>query len=244
MAHLPGHHHVAYRAQVRSKVAAIRADQGDTESAEEAGRLLELARRHLEAGRVRLVLVGGLPGTGKSTLAAGLGDALNATVVRSDEVRKELAGMPTDRPAPARFGEGVYDPSAKAATYEELLRRAGVALGLGETVIVDASWTDADRRARARSLAEDGHADLVELRCEVPTAVAAARMRKRAAAGDDPSDADPGIAAVMATTEAPWPSAAVVDTSGEPAAALADALELVRATPRLEGGDGPVRAPH
>ena len=61
------HHHIAYRAQVRAKVSAIRAEQGVPDSADKAQALLRLALAHLEAGRVRLVLVGGLPGTGKST---------------------------------------------------------------------------------------------------------------------------------------------------------------------------------
>ena len=225
------HHHVAYRAQVRAKVAAIRAGQGDRPSAAEAGRLLALAHRHLEAGRVRLVLVGGLPGTGKSTLADGLGRSLGSVVLRSDEVRKERAGLPPDRPSPAAFGEGIYAPDATADTYGELLRRAGVALELGETVVLDASWTDAGWRAKARSVAEQHHADLVELRCVAPAAVAARRMRERAAGGRDPSDATPEVAAALAAVEAPWPSAAVIDTTGGTGPALAHALACAGAPP-------------
>ncbi|HWS47034.1 MAG TPA: gluconate kinase, partial [Acidimicrobiia bacterium] len=56
------HHYVARRALVRSKVAGLRA------RAEEAAQLLALTLDHLERGRVRLVLVGGPPATGKSTL--------------------------------------------------------------------------------------------------------------------------------------------------------------------------------
>jgi hypothetical protein len=58
------HHHIAYRAQVRAKVGAIRAAQGDDPAVAEARRLLALSRRHLEAGAVRLVLVGGYPALG------------------------------------------------------------------------------------------------------------------------------------------------------------------------------------
>lgn len=129
------HHHVAYRAQVRAKVTAIRATQGDRSAGPEAVRLLDLAHRHLNAGAVRLVVVGGLPGTGKSTLAAGLGDACGATVLRSDEIRKELTGLAPHEPAPAAFGEGLYRPELTAATYTEMLRRAEITLGLGETVV-------------------------------------------------------------------------------------------------------------
>ncbi|MGH9236296.1 MAG: AAA family ATPase, partial [Acidimicrobiales bacterium] len=161
------HHHIAYRAQVRAKVTAIRARQGHAPSVPEARRLLAIAADHLEAARVRLVMVGGLPGTGKSTVAGAIGDALEATVLRSDEVRKELAGLPVDRPAPDEFGRGIYAAEATAGTYRELLSRAGVALGMGETVVLDASWGDQVRRAQARALAARACADLVELRCEV-----------------------------------------------------------------------------
>src|SRR5690606_13262563 len=146
------HHHVAYRAQVRAKVSAIRAAQGHERAGDEARRLLALALRHLEAARVRLVLVGGLPGTGKSTLARALGDALEATVLRSDEVRKELAGLPADAPAPAGYGEGIYSAAATAETYRELLSRAEIALGMGEIVVLDASWSDRTHRDLARAV--------------------------------------------------------------------------------------------
>lgn len=221
------HHHVAYRAQVRAKVAAIRATQGDAPSAAEAVHLLGLARRHLEAGAVRLVVVGGLPGTGKSTVADGVGDALGATVLRTDEVRKELADQAIDRPAAAAFGEGLYTAEHTAGTYGEVLRRAGVALGMGESVVLDASFTDDAWRDAARGLAAEAHADLTELRCRVDAEVAADRIRRRLAAGGGASDATPAIAAAMAATEMAWPSAHVVDTSGSVAAGVKAALAAI-----------------
>jgi len=220
------HHHVAYRAQVRAKVGAIRARQGAAPAADDARTMLALARRHLEAGAVRMVLVGGLPGTGKSTLATGLGELFGATVLRSDEIRKELAALPPEQPAPAAFGEGLYRPEATAATYGEVLARAGVALGLGESVILDASWTAEPWRARARDLAAGCHADLTELRCGTDPALAAQRIRHRLAAGRDPSDATPEIAAHLAAAEDPWPAATEVDTSAGPAEALTRAMAL------------------
>jgi predicted kinase len=221
------HHHVAYRAQVRAKVAAIRASQGVEAAAVEARALLALARRHLEAGAVRLVLVGGLPGTGKSTLATGLGATLGATVLRSDEVRKELAGMPADRPAAAPYGEGLYRPESTAATYGEMLARTGVALGLGEPVVLDASWISERWRADARALASSSSADLVEIRCSVTPSVAARRIRRRMTKRGDPSDATPDIATKLAVAEDPWPGAVGLDTGGSQADALAKALAVV-----------------
>jgi aminoglycoside phosphotransferase family enzyme/predicted kinase len=221
------HHHIAYRAQVRAKVAAIRADQGVPESAATAQRLLAIALTHLDAGRVRLVLVGGLPGTGKSTLARGLGEATGAVVLRSDVVRKELAGLPPDQPAGAPFGEGIYTAAATAATYRELLTRAADALGMGQTVVLDASWSDEERRADARRVAEATASDVVELRCAAPAEVAAERIASRAAAGGDASDADAAIASAMEAVADPWPASTTVDTVAAPVSAVQAALRHV-----------------
>jgi aminoglycoside phosphotransferase family enzyme len=221
------HHHIAYRAQVRAKVTALRAHQGHPEMAGEATALLDLAERHLELARVRLVLIGGLPGTGKSTLAAALAQRTDASVLRSDEVRKELAGC-VGQAAAAPFGAGIYDSDFTAATYRELLHRAGVALLLGESVIVDASWADEAWRAEARLMAAVSHSDVVELRCEASVEVANKRMLVRAATGTDPSDADSTIAAAMADRVAPWPQAVTVDTSAGIDAALKVSLPLIQ----------------
>jgi aminoglycoside phosphotransferase family enzyme/predicted kinase len=221
------HHQVAYRAQVRAKVTAIRAGQGHPEAAADAGELLGIALRHLESARIRLVLVGGLPGTGKSSLAGALGHALGATVLRSDEVRKEQAGFATDRPAPAAFGTGLYTPAATDATYATLLQWATVALARGETVVLDASWTSAAWRQRAREVAATSVAELVELRCDAPVEVTAARMAHRAAKGGDASDANPIIAGRMAAVADPWPEATTIATVADRASVVATALQLV-----------------
>jgi hypothetical protein len=218
------HHHIAYRAQVRAKVSAIRADQGVPSAAPKAQALLDQALRHLDAARSRLVLVGGLPGTGKSTLARGIGRATGARVLRSDEVRKELVGLAPDQPAGAAFQQGIYRAESTAAVYAELLRRAGAALRHGELVVLDASWTDEASRADARALADEAASDLVELRCVAPADVTAARLADRAAAGGDASDADAAVAAAMAARSDPWPSSTELDATDEPAAVTAAAL--------------------
>jgi aminoglycoside phosphotransferase family enzyme/predicted kinase len=221
------HHQVAYRAQVRAKVTAIRAAQGDPAAVHEAIALLDLALDHLEAGRVRLVVVGGLPGTGKSTLAAGLGAAIGGAVLRSDEVRKEQAGLDPRQPAPAPLGAGIYTDERTEAAYATMLGRAATGLARGETVVLDASWTDDRWRAEARRVAANSVADLVELRCTAPADVAAARMAHRQRVGGDPSDATPAVAEHLAGRAAPWPTATAVDTTGSAEHSLAVALAAV-----------------
>jgi predicted kinase len=217
------HHYIAARAHVRCKVACLRHAQGDTASAAAARSLLDLAHRHLEAGRVRLVLVGGLPGTGKSVVSAGLADETGWSVLRSDEIRKDIAGIGHTTAAVAAPGEDLYRPELTDATYDAMLERGRTALELGETVILDASWSAGRHRELARRLADATESDLVELRCSAPAAVAEQRIRKRLAKGLGPSDATPAVLAAMAATFDPWPAAIAVDTTGPRTASVEQA---------------------
>jgi aminoglycoside phosphotransferase family enzyme/predicted kinase len=219
------HHYIAYRAGVRSKIACLRADQGVAAVAADARRLLHLAHRHLEAGRVRLVLVGGLPGTGKSTLAARIAVRAGWRLLRSDVVRKELVGVDPSTRLAAGYGEGIYGPEHTAATYRTLLARARDLVTHGESVVVDASWTDPRWREEAIELAQSTWTDLVALRCDAPTEVAARRLGTRPPG--EPSDATPSIASSMAARTPPWEDAVTIDTSGTVDDALAAALHAL-----------------
>ena len=198
------HHYIAYRALVRAKISCLK---GSADDETEAHAYLVLCQRHLLDAQVQLVVIGGLPGTGKTALAAALGDELGWPVLRSDETRKELAGLDPLDHAPAPYGEGLYTPTATAATYRALFVRARQLLERGESVVIDASFSNAARRARAAALAADTTADLTELQCLLPADVAAARLARRAAAGGDASDATAVVAAAMADEFDPWPSA-------------------------------------
>lgn len=225
------HHYRAYRAHVRAKVTGMRFEQGDEQALGEVADLLEIALRHLEAGRVALVLVGGLPGTGKSTVARSLAEQRGWMVLRSDEVRKELAG--SAGPQPAGWGEGLYREEMTAATYTALLERAGPLLEDGQSVILDASWASAEWRESAVRLSGQSSAELVQLRCTAPMEVAEQRIATRSRRGVDPSDATAAVARAMAGKFEPWPQSESLDTSG----ALSPTLEAAgrQLSDRLRG---------
>jgi len=209
------HHYVAYRAFVRAKVTCVRAGQGDPHAAAAARQLTAMTLRHLRAGAITLVVIGGLPATGKSALAGALADRLGWTVLGSDRIRKELAGVSPGEQSAAGYGTGIYTPYWTERTYAELLSRAARLLAMGESVILDASWVSAGQRGAAASVAQAASADLVQLCYTAPAELAAQRMSRRR---DDVSDACPAVAARMARVQAPWPAAIVIDTSEADAA--------------------------
>ncbi|HEU5417566.1 MAG TPA: AAA family ATPase [Streptosporangiaceae bacterium] len=205
------HHYVAYRAFVRAKVSCIKAGQ-ETDGAEMAGsarRLAEISLRHLRAGAVTLVLIGGLPGSGKSALARAAADRLGFAVLNSDRIRKELAGIEPAASAAAAYGAGIYTAEWTGRCYAELLHRAETMMAHGESVIADASWISAEHRAAAEAAARRVNAQLAQVRCEAPGDLMRQRMARRTA---DASDADAEIARQMAAVAASWPAATAIST--------------------------------
>lgn len=198
-------HYIAYRAHVRAKVACLRYEQGDAAAAALAGDRLRLCLDHLELGRVRLVLVGGLPGTGKSTIARELGRRRNATVLRTDDLRGPGA-------AASSFGEGMYADSVKDTVYRRLLDEAATLLAGGESVILDATWNGAARRAAAVATALEHAADLVEIVCCAPAPLCRHRLLVRGVQSTDPSHATPAVHDAMRAAFDDWPAAVAIDT--------------------------------
>ena len=150
------HLYVAYRAHVRSKVAALRSVQGDAQAAARARALHGLALEHLERARVRLVLVGGAPGTGKSTVAAGLAEATGWTVLATDTIRRDLVRAGDLPAAHGRPGRGPLRARRdRARVRRDAAPRGGVAgagreRGAGRLVGADDAAPAGAPRGRGR----------------------------------------------------------------------------------------------
>ncbi|QZA05967.1 AAA family ATPase [Mycolicibacter heraklionensis] len=223
--------YIAYRATVRAKVDCVQLTQGKSGADAAASRHLAIALSHLERGAIRLVLVGGGPGTGKSTLARKLAEQVGAVVLSTDDVRKELHEAGQLSGEPGDLDAGLYAPANVAAVYQAILHRAGQCLASGQSVVLDGTWRDAQVRAEACRLAADKHAVTAEIQCVVPVDVAADRIRSRAPGN---SDATPQIAAALAAHDFEWDTAHRVDTSQPLDDCVREAQELWRAAIRRQ----------
>ncbi len=220
--------YVAYRAIVRSKVACLAVD-ADSTAPGRARSLLALAGGHLARGRVRLVLIGGPPATGKTTLAREVAQRTGWSVLHSDEVRKHLAGIEPGQSARADLDAGLYTPEWTSRTYDALLDAANPRLLRGESVLLDASWSDARRREDVERLAALTSSTLTSFALSAPAALADERARARAGGHRDASNASDASDATTAVTgelrsrfEA-WPDALTLDAT-EPTGSLATSL--------------------
>ena len=172
------HFYIAYRALVRAKIACLRAVD-DPAAPSEARALLALAAAHLASGRVRVVVIGGPPATGKSTVARAVGALTGWPVIRSDEVRKRLAGVEPSTPAGAALGRGLYTEPWSDRTYSALLEQARGELDRGQSVILDASWSTEARRVEVDELAGATVSELTSFVCNVAPAIADERAARR-----------------------------------------------------------------
>ena len=177
----------AIRAKVQGFAADLEEDATDREREAAAARAyLELALACLAPEPARLVAIGGVSGTGKSTLARALAPALGrapgAVLLRSDVVRKKLCGVaPTERLGPEAYAESV-----SRRVYETLMARAATLTAAGQAVIVDAVFLDAKDRARVEQVAHAQRVAFEGLWLSAPAAVLTARV---AARRGDASDA-------------------------------------------------------
>jgi aminoglycoside phosphotransferase family enzyme/predicted kinase len=183
------------RAAIRAKTSATAAamqhdDQRGRELQQLSSRYLTMAERFLHPPAPMLMAVGGLSGTGKSTLARhlapGLGAVPGAVILRTDELRKELFGARRSGP----LGPEGYTASASTRVYELLASRAAELLAAGHCVIADGVFHRSADRARIEHVARAVGVPFLGFWLQAPASVLLARVASRRG---DVSDAGPDV---------------------------------------------------
>lgn len=151
---------MAVRAAVRAHVSATQAEEGGARASElaaEARAYCDLARAFLAERPARLVLVGGLSGSGKTTVASALapkvGSPPGARIIESDRVRKAMHGVSAE----TRLPPAAYRPEVSAKVYQEMVWRTGLILAEGGAVVANAVYDRAVDRRMIEKPAIDHH---------------------------------------------------------------------------------------
>jgi hypothetical protein len=182
-----------YRAYVRGKVLSFRLDEPEFSAAEKdraaqrAAGYFELAQRY--SSRLRrptVIVVSGLPGTGKTSLARAVAGELGCRVVSTDAVRLELFG---EQKRPAGYGEGVYGAEASQRTYRALIDKGIKRMAEDGSVILDGTFLKAPDRAEVRQIASVKGAAMREIECLLAPELVRGRIERRQRRQDGLSDA-------------------------------------------------------
>ena len=184
---------MATRATIRAKVAGSAVAVGGAAAAAGAAEIaayLGLARGLLSPSRALMVAIGGLPGTGKTTvarsIAPSLGGVAGALHWRSDVIRKQLAEVDEL----TRLPPVTYTKEASDRVYGEMLRRAGETLAAGHPVVLDATFMAAEERDAVEAMARAAGAAFEGFWLEAPEGELRRRLAGRTG---DASDATPAV---------------------------------------------------
>jgi predicted kinase len=218
---------LALRAAVRAMVTADRAGQetrvASERDLEKTRAYLWMALDYLKWRPPQVVAIGGLSGTGKTTVAAHLapwlGPAPGAVHLRTDLERKRLAGVGEFERLPAN----AHAPEGRKRVYHTLNDRAGLVLRARHAVIIDAVFADQDVRQDVQALAREAGVPFhgIWLRADRETLLKRVIGRR-----NDASDATPEVVQVQLQGD-PGPFTAewtAVDAAGS----LADTVTRAR----------------
>jgi len=227
----------AVRAKTSATAARVEPDATRRSEFEELARqYLAMADDFLHPPGPVIIVIGGFSGSGKSTLALALAPAVGAVpgaiVLRSDEIRKQLCGVPPL----VRLGAAVYTEGVSRRVYQALIDRAAAIARAGHTVIVDAVYASPRDRDAIEAAAVDASVPFAGLWLDAPEQILMDRVTAR---HDDASDADAEVIRMQQTLETGSIAWRRFDASIAPerllsaAEAFVDSLPLTAANTRL-----------
>lgn len=210
--------YLVYRALVRAKVACIRDHQPglDAQAHKRAGReylqYLRLAQALTAWPPRALIVMHGVAGSGKTTVAQELLEACGAVRLRSDVERKRLQGLEAGARTSSALGGGLYSPDLTAQTYARLSALSRAVLEAGYSVVVDATFLARAQRSAFADLAREMGVPFGIAVCEAPEDVLRERVATRQREARDASEADPEVLAHQLASREPLTAAELANS--------------------------------
>jgi aminoglycoside phosphotransferase family enzyme/predicted kinase len=185
-----------HRACVRGKVETLKSQETEVpqeerdEAKSRARRYFHLARRYASGPYpAALLVVCGLAGSGKSTIARIVGAQIGYHILNSDVIRKQLAGVPVTSHLPQEYGKGLYDESINRLTYQGLLQQAEDCLRSGRGVILDATFKNQQHRRQVIDLSSELRIPVLFVECQASEETTVQRLERRPHRAGEVSDA-------------------------------------------------------
>jgi predicted kinase len=135
------------------------------------------------------MVVCGLAGSGKSTIARIVGARTGYQILNSDVIRKQLAGVPISAHPNQEYGKGLYDESINRLTYRGLLQQAEDCLRSSRGVILDATFKDPENRRRVVDLSSELRVPVLFVECQASEETTIQRLERRRQRAGEVSDA-------------------------------------------------------
>ena len=200
--------YLSYRAMVRAKVSAIRAGQVEgaarADILAECARYLALAAAQMQTPAPALLIASGVSGSGKTSQSQPLVEGCGVVRVRADVERKRLFGLDAEARSGSTLGGGLYSREASAHTYARLAELARAVVEAGYPVLVDATFLKRSQRATFAELAATLGVPFAILAFDAPVETLRARVRQRAEAGTDASEADVAVLETQLSAREPF----------------------------------------
>ncbi len=213
-----------YRAIIRGVVETLRSSEPEIGDAQResaialARKFFALAHTYARNAAPTVLVVCGLSGTGKSTVARALHHRFGFPIISSDRTRKKLASIPVERHAADAYKAGIYTDAITDATYAGMLEEGGRQLHEKNGIILDGTYQDPRHRKAVLDLAARAKVKILFIECRADDTEIRRRLIERQKTGNNPSDATVEVYLrqrddFVALTEIPASSHLMVDTS-------------------------------
>ncbi len=173
--------YLSRQAYVRAKVTSFLLDDANISNQEKenaakvAAQYYQQAWQYTQPQQGKLILMSGLSGSGKTTVAKELARKFSAIQIRSDATRKHIAKIPLHE----KGNQSIYTPSMNQKTYDYLLNLGISLTKAGYWVILDAKYDRRKLRIDAIEAAKKHQIPLKIIHCQAPLEILEKRLESR-----------------------------------------------------------------